>query len=218
MNSLPVADASYPLAGGPGDGVFATVQGEGSLSGLPMVFVRLAGCTVGCPSCDTDYRVRSRATAPEIAARVAALMTPATRWAWVTGGEPTDHDLGPLFAALHAVKGLSVALATAGTRAVDWPPPATGLAPDFLSVSPHSLAGWVQRTGNEVKLVFGLNGLRPDPALADACGFFGHKFVSPEVSRSGVADAAAVRECVEWVQGRPAWRMDAQSHKLWSIA
>lgn len=36
---------------------FYTVQGEGPFSGLPAVFLRLAGCNLQCPLCDTNYTV-----------------------------------------------------------------------------------------------------------------------------------------------------------------
>ena len=35
--------------------VFPTIQGEGPDAGVPAVFVRLAGCTLTCPACDSDY-------------------------------------------------------------------------------------------------------------------------------------------------------------------
>lgn len=35
--------------------VFYTIQGEGPFTGCPAVFVRLAGCNLQCPGCDTDY-------------------------------------------------------------------------------------------------------------------------------------------------------------------
>jgi organic radical activating enzyme len=35
--------------------IFYTIQGEGPWAGLPAVFVRLAGCNLQCPMCDTDY-------------------------------------------------------------------------------------------------------------------------------------------------------------------
>ncbi|MDH7599272.1 MAG: 7-carboxy-7-deazaguanine synthase QueE [Sedimentisphaerales bacterium] len=35
--------------------VFYSLQGEGALTGMPSVFVRLAGCLIRCPWCDTRY-------------------------------------------------------------------------------------------------------------------------------------------------------------------
>lgn len=35
--------------------IFYTIQGEGPFCGTPAVFIRLAGCNLQCPQCDTDY-------------------------------------------------------------------------------------------------------------------------------------------------------------------
>ena len=35
--------------------IFSTIQGEGPFCGHPAVFVRLAGCNLQCPGCDTEY-------------------------------------------------------------------------------------------------------------------------------------------------------------------
>lgn len=35
--------------------IFQTIQGEGIFTGLPAIFVRLQGCPVGCPWCDTRH-------------------------------------------------------------------------------------------------------------------------------------------------------------------
>lgn len=39
--------------------LFYTIQGEGPFTGLPAVFIRLAGCNLQCPFCDTDYTSQS---------------------------------------------------------------------------------------------------------------------------------------------------------------
>lgn len=100
----------YPLSPNP---IFWSIQGEGHLRGFQMAFIRLGGCSVGCPKCDTDYRVISRMDAAHIASAVDSV-TPENsrdRWVWITGGEPTDHDLRPLIGELRA-RQFSIALAT----------------------------------------------------------------------------------------------------------
>ena len=57
-------DKLYPLSPNP---IFWTIQGEGHLRGFQMCFIRLAGCSIGCANCDTDYSVESRARADDIA-------------------------------------------------------------------------------------------------------------------------------------------------------
>jgi 7-carboxy-7-deazaguanine synthase len=112
----------YPLARNP---IFWTLQGEGHLRGFQMAFIRLAGCSVGCAECDTDYAVAERVELSEIVRRVLAVTPSETRdrWVWITGGEPTDHDLKPLLKALRGAQ-YSTALATSGSRRfippVDW--------------------------------------------------------------------------------------------------
>lgn len=192
-------NSSYLLSA---PGIFRTIQGEGAMIGEPMTFIRLAGCSVGCPLCDTDYRVTSRATAAEISAGV-ALITPPKTWVWITGGEPTDHDLGPL---LTALGGFRVALATSGIRPV-------AHRPDWLSVSPHDPGRWAQRSGDELKIIPGLNGFGlADFASPISGAKFAHRYAFP---CWGLADSVA--ECAAWVEGNPGWRLGVQAHKHWGL-
>ncbi|MDE6629453.1 MAG: 7-carboxy-7-deazaguanine synthase QueE, partial [Muribaculaceae bacterium] len=66
--------------------IFYSIQGEGAHTGVPAVFVRLSGCNLRCPFCDTDFNSGEEMTSEEIAAAVNAY--PA-RHVIITGGEPT---------------------------------------------------------------------------------------------------------------------------------
>lgn len=207
-------EATYPLAP---QGVFWTLQGEGVMSGEPQVFVRLAGCPVGCPECDTDYRVSRRVTAREIAREVAAAAV-ATNWVWLTGGEPTVHDLPPLVAELHRY-GFRVAIATAGVS-----PVLVGCSHetpggvDFVSVSPHRVdESWVQRSGDQLNVVPGLNGLRLSDLEGVNVSGFAHRFVTPVWYGPGER-MERISECVEFVRRNRGWRLGNQSHKHWGLA
>ncbi len=201
----------YPLSPNP---IFWTIQGEGHLRGEQMCFVRLAGCSVACPACDTDYRRNEFATEEEITTRVAAIIPPAARnkLVWITGGEPTDHDLTALIAALRA-KGYRIALATSGHRLVT-------AEVDWLSVSPHDPSKWVQLSGNEMKIVPDLNGFSIDSfrrAHPDETTDFRYRYVQP-LSIGKAEDAASLRTCLEFVQAHPNWSLSRQDHHYWHVA
>lgn len=190
----------YPIAPG---GIFWSVQGEGHLLGVPMRFVRLAGCSVGCSGCDTDYRVARRLSIAEVVERLQRL--PPADWLWLTGGEPLDHDIQPLVRALQR-EGHQVAIATSGHK------PLT-CTPDFLSVSPHTFGEkWVLRYGTQLNLVPGLNGLRLADWPVGAERSFDHRYVTPLHGSD-----ESLRECLAWVREQAGWRLGVQGHKTWGL-
>lgn len=97
-----------------GDGVtlavnslFFTIQGEGPFAGRPAVFIRLAGCNLQCPMCDTQYTARDNFAVSEL---VEMVMT--HKWRLrertdkllvvITGGEPFRQPIGHLASSLIA--------------------------------------------------------------------------------------------------------------------
>lgn len=108
--------------------IFLTLQGEGPYTGHRAVFVRLAGCNLQCPGCDTDYTTGRTLQHPsEIVEQVIAQAEPPCLVV-ITGGEPFRQDIGPLCAALVKV-GYSVQIETNGTL-----PPPVNLDPEVVVV------------------------------------------------------------------------------------
>ena len=203
-----MSEVTYPIAP---NGIYWTCQGEGFLLGEPMVFVRLAGCSVGCAECDTLYTVARRLAPASIAQEVASLLTARTSWVWLTGGEPLDQDVVPLLRALRQrVPGARIALATSGAH-----PLPEFHSFDWVSVSPHGGPLKV-RFADEVKLTFGLNGFTPESAselLEKERPWFRHQYVQPLWG-----DAKSLEQSLAWVKVRAGWRLSPQSHKLYNLA
>lgn len=109
---------------------FYSLQGEGSLLGVPSYFIRTTGCNLRCTWCDTPYTswapVGDDFSVEELVRE--ALAHPG-RHAVVTGGEPLiAPQIGELTAQLRAA-GFHITIETAGTVA----PP---VACDLMSISP----------------------------------------------------------------------------------
>lgn len=76
--------------------IFFTIQGEGPFSGTPAIFIRLAGCNLQCPGCDTDYTsTREVMTSQQVLDNVKALEVK-TKLIVITGGEPFRQQLKTL--------------------------------------------------------------------------------------------------------------------------
>lgn len=100
--------------------IFKTIQGEGPFTGFPAVFIRLAGCNLQCPGCDTDYTSnRERLHIREIIKKIVNdpnICGP--RLMVITGGEPFRQNITKLINSL-LLMGFRVQVETNGT----YPPP-----------------------------------------------------------------------------------------------
>ena len=201
--------------------IYYTLQGEGVQTGRAAVFCRFAGCNLWtgreqdradaiCDFCDTDFVGTDgpgggKFASPENFAN-------ACRHAWrgnsgtppfvvLTGGEPMLQVDEPLIGALHAA-GFEIAIETNGTlpvpRAIDW-----------ICVSPKSGAKLVQRSGDEMKLVYPQDALEPRK-LEELD--FAHFLLQP--MDEGAKTPGNLRAAIDYCRAHPKWRLSLQTHKL----
>jgi 7-carboxy-7-deazaguanine synthase len=198
---------------------FLTLQGEGVQSGARAVFLRFAGCNLWsgreadraaaqCNFCDTDFVGTDGPGGGKFAD--AGALADAVERCWgegtenrlvvVTGGEPMLQLDDALVDALHA-RGFKVAAESNGTL-----PAVAGL--DWLCVSPKAGSEVVQRSGDELKLVWPQPGI--DPAELETWDF-GHFLVQP---MDGPDREQAIRAAIDLAMERPRWRLTLQAHKV----
>lgn len=127
--------------------VFESIQGEGTHMGLGATFIRLAGCNLRCPWCDTSYAFNVEHAKNYLLEELLNTYPFSQRMVIITGGEPTLHDLGQMVEELHR-RGKYVAIETNGTREVpeEW-------QVDWVTVSPKPPEYVIRCRADELKYV-----------------------------------------------------------------
>jgi 7-carboxy-7-deazaguanine synthase len=110
--------------------LFYSIQGEGSLMGVPSVFIRTSGCNLRCAWCDTPYTSwQPEGTDLELDRILDEVAAHPARHVVVTGGEPM---MAPEIVALTGrlrTRGMHITIETAGTVFAP-------VACDLMSISP----------------------------------------------------------------------------------
>ncbi len=200
--------------------IYYTLQGEGAQAGRAAVFCRFAGCnlwsgreadraTAVCRFCDTDFTGTDGPGGGRFADAEALAAAVRARWpagaeaqplVVCTGGEPLLQLDAALIAAFHE-RGFAVAIESNGTLAAP-----AGL--DWICISPKAGAPLVQRSGDELKLVYPQAGAEPERyEMLDFRHFFLQPMDGPDIADN---TAAAVRYCL----AHPRWRLSLQTHKI----
>ena len=96
--------------------MFRTIQGEGPYTGHRSFFIRLAGCNLQCPGCDTDYTSNRKFLPIDHIIRAVRAAGPAPLLVVITGGEPFRQDITVLSSVLIAL-GYPVQVETNGAFA-----------------------------------------------------------------------------------------------------
>lgn len=184
--------------------IFYSLQGEGTWTGTPAVFVRLAGCNLSCSFCDTDFALKFLASVEDVVARVRSEGRDCPMVV-LTGGEPlAQRESLALIDALRA-DGRRVHVESNGTIPTQLP------ADVWLTVSPKErLDGTMARRADEAKLI--VDGRVPQEWV-DAFPAGTPLFLQPEGNK-----ASNVALAVDAAKRDPArLRLSLQTHKFIGI-
>lgn len=193
--------------------IFYSLQGEGQHAGTAAVFIRLSGCNLKCPFCDTDFRTYKEMTAQEIVDEVNKLSERAM--VVITGGEPSIQlDYNLLYHLRHrGTYTHYIAVETNGTHKlpddIDW-----------ITLSPKSQ--WqktpiVVKAVSEIKVVMDedtqdVDLLRMQEAYHDAI-----YFVQPCDTGDKERNEKINKRCVDFIKANPQWKLSLQQQKILNI-
>ncbi len=188
---------------------FHSIQGEGFWTGTNAFFIRLAGCDVGCPWCDTKH-AWPIAHHPEqtIDTLVESALVAQPFMVVITGGEPSMHNLTRLTAALHEA-GMRVHLETSGAY------PLTGEF-DWIALSPKRFKPPLEKIytlADELKVVVGDHS---DLSWAEDSA----KKTSPKAIKLLQplwGNKPAQQIVFQYVLSHPDWRVGLQTHKFLEV-
>lgn len=188
--------------------IFYSLQGEGAQSGLAMIFVRIAGCNLRCPYCDTDFLRGKIMQLPEILGEIKKYAAKEILW---TGGEPTLLLNDSIVDYFHKA-GYRQSLETNGTL----PPPRSI---DYISCSPKPEAFDRLRRNfpdgvSEWRFPFG-EGI-PLPPEKSSLPLAKNYYLSPIFNPHDTTldHQKALEDCMAYILAHPEWQMSVQTHKL----
>ena len=185
--------------------IFYSLQGEGYFTGQAAVFIRMSGCDLRCPFCDTDHSAAVEMTDDEI---LAAIANHKSRHVVITGGEPALQLTRSFVDALKA-SGYFIQVETNGTHplppGIDW----VTCSPKYRPVA-HSEV-------DELKVVY--EGRQSEPIAEELASRISARHYSLQPCDWGDAaqNAVTTADCIEFIKREPRWRLSLQTHKLLNI-
>jgi len=193
---------------------FISLQGEGHFTGTPAFFLRLSGCNLQCPFCDTNHQAFREMSEDEIV-REASRGKP--RHIVITGGEPALQLTQSLVDKLHEA-GFFIQVETNGTlplpEGIDWVTCSPKRAP--LQTSPRGGRLHV----DELKVLY--KGIDDDPerfleSLPQRGSRRGLLYLQPLDTGDEMRNRIILRDTIAYILQHPKWSLSLQTHKMLGI-
>lgn len=204
-----------------------TIQGEGQNAGIPVLLVRLQGCNLHCPFCDTESAqpesVKTYTAISDVIARIKEIST--LQDVLITGGEPFNQPtrlLGLLYSIRSQLPAMDIIIETNGT--IDTPIlPCFERLIDYMTVSPK-IGNWPKKWylewADEVRcLVESPMDIREYDKFLNLQGYDKLRILSPIFVRNAPIHDDVVMACVDWVlkDQTSSYRLSVQLHKILGV-
>jgi len=228
MNNIQPAEKQEHCSNGTLDvfKIFPTIQGEGPFAGERAIFVRLAGCNLACPLCDTDYTSHRNLISPKDLIQILKMHSSMRREELIviTGGEPFRQNIATAIEMLLDA-GFRVQIETNGTLFQELPydnpnltivcSPKTGSV--HRKLQPHIAAYKYVGKSDNISTVDGLPMTALDhtavPKLARPhAGFEGTVYLQPADEQDAIKNEQNTKAIVDSVM-RYGHRLCLQMHK-----
>jgi 7-carboxy-7-deazaguanine synthase len=211
--------------------IFPTIQGEGPYAGEAATFVRLFGCNLQCPGCDTEYTSQNSLYSPgSLTDVILFTVKPLPDYRpliVITGGEPFRQNLTPFVISLFA-EGCKIQIETNGVLYpgddFPWDAVTVVISPKTGKIHPKT----AQRA-SAYKYVLSHDGVMPDGLPERALGhplggashvarppsgWAGPIYLQPMDVKDDVENLLNVQAVVKSVMNHKRYIMGVQMHKL----
>lgn len=212
--------------------IWFTIQGEGPNVGKPAVFLRLGGCNLQCPGCDTEYTVGSAYEGIDsiiTRIRMAFGDYAGEHLVVITGGEPFRQNLGPLIDRIYSTTYWNIQVESNGTLGFE---PLRRFMSHRFSIVASPKAGKVHPSLypfiTAYKYVLDIVNIDPRDGLPTSvlglpaaparphAGFDGDIYVQPADERDSENNEWNLAACVD-IAKRFGYRVGIQTHKLMGV-
>lgn len=227
MNQQPIEKQEWDAEGALDiHSIFLTIQGEGPFIGQRAVFVRLAGCNLQCPGCDTDYTGCRKMYQPEeLLNEIVSKSKGESMLVVFTGGEPFRQNLVPIIKMLQGRNDpYWIQIETNGTLSLPNLPTEITIV---CSPKTGSIHKDIRHRIDALKYVVKAGDVDPEDglplhALEHSCGasgvakpgtMFAHVYVQPMDEKDHDKNAANLRTAMDTVM-KTGYTLGVQLHKI----
>lgn len=175
--------------------IFYSIQGEGSFTGTPAVFIRFSGCNLKCPFCDTQHQSGQMMTNEQILSEVGKYPS---KVVVLTGGEPGLQIDDALLIGLSNMHKY-ICIETNGTVEL----PEVGL--NWITCSP--------KEGSEI-VIDGIDELKVVYTGQDMTQYDKYKAMEYYLQPCSCQNT---EEIIEYIKANPKWKLSLQTQKILNV-